>query len=84
MEVHFTPELEKRLNEIALQSGQETDELVQYVIAGYVGDLAEVRQMLDSRYDDLKNGNVAPVDGEDFFEALRRRENELLAKRTPQ
>ncbi len=36
--------------------------------------------MLDSRYDDLKSGKVKPIDGEEFFENLRRREDELLKK----
>ena len=36
--------------------------------------------MLDSRYDDLKSGRVKPIDGEEFFEGLRRRENDLLSK----
>jgi hypothetical protein len=40
--------------------------------------------MLDSRYDDLKSGRVKPVDGEEFFETLRRREDELLRKRSPE
>jgi hypothetical protein len=34
--------------------------------------------MLDSRYDDLKSDRVKPIDGEAFFEDLRRREDELL------
>ena len=29
---------------------------------------AETRDMLDSRYDDLKTGRVKPIDGEQFFE----------------
>jgi hypothetical protein len=29
--------------------------------------------MLNSRYDDLKSGRVKPIDGEAFFESLRRR-----------
>jgi hypothetical protein len=34
--------------------------------------------MLDSRYDDLKSGRVKPIDGEEFFDGLRRHENDLL------
>jgi hypothetical protein len=39
--------------------------------------------MLDSRYDDLKSGRVKPVNGEEFFENLRRRENELINNNNP-
>jgi len=82
MEVHFTPELEKKLADIASQAGRPADDLVQDVVAGYVEELAEVRVMLDSRYDDLKSGRVKPIDGETFFEQLRQREAESLKKST--
>jgi hypothetical protein len=39
--------------------------------------------MLDNRYEDLKSGNVKPIDGEVFFESLRQREEELLKQRLP-
>ena len=52
-------------------------------MAGYLAEVAEVRQMLDGRYDDLKSGRVKPIDGEEFFESLRRREEDLL-KHAPQ
>jgi hypothetical protein len=50
-------------------------------MAAYLTEVAEVRNMLDSRYDDIKSGRVKPVDGEAFFEDLRRRERELLKLR---
>ena len=78
MEVHFTAELERKLNELAAQSGRPADELVQDAVAGMFDELSETREMLDSRYDELKNGAVEPIDGEAFFETLRQRENELL------
>jgi len=84
MEVHFTSETEKKLKELAAQSGRGTDELVEDAMAGYVGELAQTREMLNSRYDDLKSGRVKPLDGEEFFESLRRREDELLKKQSSQ
>jgi hypothetical protein len=83
MEVHFTRELEKKLNDIAAQSGRPAEELVQDVMTGYVDELGVTREMLDSRYDDLKSGRVQSIDGEEFFERLRRREDELLKRHTP-
>ena len=41
------------------------------------------RSMLDRRYDDLESGRVQPIDGEVFFENLRKREDELLKPSTP-
>jgi len=82
MEVHFKPETESRLNELATKSGRATDELVEDALAGYLEEVAEVRETLDSRYDDVKSGRVKPIDGEAFFESLRQRENELLKRRS--
>jgi len=81
MEVHFKPETESRLNELASKSGRAPDELLEDALAGYLEDVAEVREMLDSRYDDIKNGRVTPIDGEQFFEDLRR-EDEVLKQRS--
>ncbi|MGA7460461.1 MAG: hypothetical protein WBW69_09555 [Candidatus Korobacteraceae bacterium] len=75
MEVHFKPETKSRLNELASRSGRATDELVEDALAGYLEEVAVVREILDGRYDDVKSGRVKPVDGEAFFENLRRRED---------
>jgi len=84
MEVHFTPETESRLNELATKTGRPTDALVEDAMAGYLEELAGVRNMLDSRYDDIKSGRVKPIDGEIFFESLRQREEEFLKKHSQQ
>jgi len=81
MHVNFTPELEKKLNDLAARSGRAAEELVQDVVAVYVDELAGTRDMLNSRYDDLKSGRVKPIDGETFFATLRQREDELLTRK---
>ncbi len=78
MEVHLTPELEAKLNEMATKTGRATDELVQDAMAGYFEEVTQVREMLDRRYDEVKTGKVKPIDGEAFFEGLRQREDKLL------
>jgi predicted DNA-binding protein len=83
VEVHLKPETESRLNELASRSGLPTDELVEDAMAVYLQEVAEVRHMLDSRYDDIKSGGVEPVEGEAFFESLRQREEDLLKNRSP-
>ena len=65
MEVHFTSETEKRLKDLAAQSERGTDELVEDAMAEYVGELAQTREMVNSRYDDLKSGRVRPIPGEE-------------------
>jgi predicted transcriptional regulator len=81
MEVHLKPETASRLAELASRSGRATDDLMEDAMAGYLQELAETREMLDSRYNDIKSGRMSPVDGEAFFDNLRQRENELLKKR---
>ncbi len=71
MEVNFAPELQSKLNELAAKSGKPADELVQDAVAGYIDELAELRSMLDSRYEDIKSGRVQPIDGEEAFRRLR-------------
>jgi hypothetical protein len=71
MEVHFAPDVEKKLNDLAAQSGRGTDELLQDALAGYLDELVQTRDMLNSRYDDLKSGRVKPIDGEEAFARLK-------------
>ena len=73
MEVHFTPEIEKKLNDLAAQSGRPADKLVQDAVAGMFDELAETREMLDRRYDDVKSGKVKLIPGEEAFARLHER-----------
>jgi predicted DNA-binding protein len=82
MEVHFTPETENKLKDLAAQSGRgSADELVRDVVEGYFDELAQTRDMLNSRYDDLKSGRVKPIPG-DEVEAYFREKS--AAARRPQ
>ena len=76
MEVHFRPETESRLHELAAKTGRTPHDLVEDAMAGYLQELAQTREMLDSRYDDLKSGRVKAVDGEKAFTDLRRKSQE--------
>jgi predicted transcriptional regulator len=73
MEVRLRPETESRLQELAAKTGRAPDDLVEDAMAGYLQELAETREMLDSRYDDIKSGRVEPIDGEEAFADLRRK-----------
>ena len=83
MEVHFKPDTESRLTELASKSGRATDDLVEDALAGYLAEVTEMRETLDGRYDDIKSGRVKAIDGEAFFDTLRQREDELLEQRRP-
>jgi len=82
--MHFTPDIEAKLHMLVTETGRTADEVVEDALAGYFEELSQVREMLDSRYDDIKSGQVRSIDGEAFFENLRQREEALLKKHTPQ
>ena len=80
MEVNFRPETESRLQELAQQTGRAPDDLIEDAIAGYLKELGGTREMLDRRYDDLKNGRVTPFDGDNAFADLRRKSQERRSR----
>jgi predicted transcriptional regulator len=73
MEVHLSQETGSRLRELAAKTGRAPDDLVEDAMAGYLQELAQTREMLDGRYDDLKGGRVKPVDGEEALARLRQK-----------
>jgi hypothetical protein len=83
MQVQFTnPDLQSKLEEWAAQTGRPAKELVEDVMAGYFDELAQVRQKLDGRYDDIKNGKVELIDGEEAFARLRAKSEARRRSRT--
>jgi predicted DNA-binding protein len=73
MEVQLTAELEKKLNDLAAESGRPAGELVREAVAGMFDELAETREMLDRRYDEIESGKVKLIDAEDAFTRLHER-----------
>jgi predicted transcriptional regulator len=73
MEVHLSQETESRLQELAARTGRAPGDLVEDAMAGYLVELTQVREMLDTRYEDLKAGRVQPVDGEEALSRLRQK-----------
>ena len=71
MEINLNPDVEKKLNDLAAQSGLEPDQLLQDALAGYLDELTRTRHTLNSRYDDPKSGRVKTIDGEEAFARLK-------------
>ncbi len=65
MEVQFSPDVEKQLDDLATQSGRATKEVLLDALAGYFDEVKQTRQMLNSRYDDLKSGRVKAIPGDE-------------------
>lgn len=80
--MHFTPDIEARLDQLAADSGRAKEEFVQDAMAGYFEELAQVREMLDSRYDDIKSGKVKLIPGDAVEAELRQRIAERLSRRS--
>jgi hypothetical protein len=80
MEVQFEPAVQAKLEQIARESGLDAVQLVQDAVADYVGELAGTREMLDSRYDDIKSGKVKMIPGEEVEAYFR--EKSAAARRS--
>lgn len=71
MDVHLTnPDLQSKIDRWVAETGRDPEELVEDAMARYFEELAQIRETLDSRYDDLKSGRVKPIDGEEAFARL--------------
>ena len=81
MEVHFTPDVQAKLDRLVTETGRSADEFVQDAMAGYVDELADLRDPLDGRYDDLKSGRVKPISGDEVVARLRTRSAARRAER---
>lgn len=71
MEVHFKPDVQAKLEQMARETGVPSEELVEDAVVGLFDELAYTRQTLDRRYDDLESGRVKPISGEEVFARLR-------------
>jgi hypothetical protein len=73
MEVHLAPELQAKIDQLVVETGFPVEQLIEDALAGYVADLAQTREMLDGRYDDLKSGRVKPIPGDEVVARLRKK-----------
>jgi hypothetical protein len=81
MEVHFAPELQAKIDQWVMETGLPVEKLIEDALAGYVPELAQTREMLDSRYDDLKSGKVKPISRDEIITHFR--EKSAAARRAP-
>ncbi len=71
MEVHFTPEVQAKLDQMARDAGRQPIEAIEDAVVGFYDELAFAREMLDRRYDEMESGKVHGIDGEEAFARLR-------------
>jgi predicted transcriptional regulator len=71
--VRLSPETESRLPELAATTRRAPEEIVEDAMTGYLVEFARVRDKLDRRYDEMKTGQIHPIDGEEVFRQLRQK-----------
>jgi hypothetical protein len=76
-----TPEVEKKLNDLAAESARGINELLEDALAGYLDELAQTQHMLNSRYDDRKSGRVKLISRDEVAAPFR--EKCAAARRDP-
>ena len=80
MELHPTPELQAQIDKLVAETGYPVEKLIEGALAAYAPELEQTREMLNSRYDDLKSGRVKPIPG-DEVEAYFREKSAARRKR---
>ena len=83
MEVHFKPDVQAKLEQMARESGRPSNQLVEDAVVGYFDELAHAREMLDRRFDDLESGRVKPIDGEEAYRRLMEKTEAQRQRRRP-
>lgn len=83
MEVHFKPDVQAKLEQMARESGRPSNELVEDAVIGYFDELAHTREVLERRFDDLENGRVTPIDGEEAHRRLTEKTEAQRQSRRP-
>ncbi len=65
------PDLQAKVSQWVTETGRSADELVEDAMAGYFSELAQVRTMLDSRYDDIKSGKASLIPGDEVIACVK-------------
>jgi predicted transcriptional regulator len=70
MEVHFTPDVQAKLDQMASDAGRQPAEVIEDAVIGLYTELAYTREMLDRRYDEMESGKAPGIDGEEAYRRL--------------
>jgi predicted transcriptional regulator len=70
MEVHFTPEVQANLDQMARDAGRQPTEVIEDAVVGLYDEFAYTREMLDRRYDEMESGKVQGIDGKEAYRRL--------------
>jgi hypothetical protein len=82
MEVHFSPDVQAKLEQMVRDAGRQPAEVIEDAVGGLYDELAYTREMLDRRYDEMESGKVQGIDGEEAYRRLMEK-TEARRRRRP-
>jgi predicted DNA-binding protein len=80
MDLQLPPKDYARLTELAEKTGREESEIVKEVIGSYLDGVDEVRELLNSRLEDIESGRVKPLTSEQLWKNLELRKKAYLKR----
>jgi hypothetical protein len=81
MEVHFPPDVQAKLDQMARDTGRLPAEVIEDAVIGLYDELAYTREMLDRRYDEMESGKAQGIDGEEAYRRLVEKTQALRSRR---
>ena len=70
MEVNLNPDVQAKLDRLAIDTGRPAGELLEDAVNGLLDELAFTRELLDRRYDEMASCRVQGIDGEEAYRRL--------------
>ena len=71
MELRLEPDLAAKVEQWSARTGRPAGDLVQDALATYLAELSELGAMLEKRYNEIENGTVQPLTGEEAYRRLK-------------
>jgi hypothetical protein len=81
VQINLMPQTRANLDKLAQETGRNADDLVEDALVGYLDEVAQLREVLDSRFDDLKSGRVKPIVGDIALALIREKSQVLRSER---
>ena len=70
MKVHFSPDVQAKLEQMARDAGRQPAAVIEDAVIGLYDELTSMREMLDRCYDEMEDGKVQGIDGEEAYRRL--------------
>jgi len=71
MELRLEPGLAAKVAQWSARTGRPVAELVEDALASYLAEVTELSAMLERRCNEIENGTVQPLSGEEAYRRLK-------------